>query len=139
MSTAAQSQDKPADQKPPGQNGDAQKDQRKIDEFAEAARQLNGAAGHTECVYLGRLAIRLMSVDDLDTAFRHLSLYDRFGCPGGHIQAALRCLLLGPIDQKANNGADLTARVHACWVNPVSPAPAPTPAAASATPPTTNR
>ena len=27
--------------------------------------------------------------DDLDTAFRHLDLYDRFGCPSAHIQATL--------------------------------------------------
>ncbi len=31
--------------------------------------------------------------DDLDTAFRHLDLYDRFGCPAGHIQATFRCLV----------------------------------------------
>ena len=34
----------------------------------------------------------LMWRDDLDTAFRHLDLYDRFGCPGGHVQATFRCL-----------------------------------------------
>ena len=43
-----------------------------------------------------------MWLDDLDTAFRHLDLYDRFGCPGGHIQAAFRCLTRfgGQIDPK---------------------------------------
>ena len=29
----------------------------------------------------------------MDTAFRHLDLYDRFGCPGPHIQSAFRCVL----------------------------------------------
>ena len=36
---------------------------------------------------------RLLWRDDLDTAFRHLDLYDRFGCPAGHIQATFRCLV----------------------------------------------
>ena len=44
----------------------------------------------------------LMWLDDLDTAFRHLDLYDRFGCPGGHVQATFRCLTRfgGQIDPK---------------------------------------
>jgi hypothetical protein len=55
--------------------------------------------------------------DDLDTAFRHLDLYDRFGCPGGHVQAAFRCLTrFGAFDPKAPDS--LTGRVHACWINP---------------------
>jgi hypothetical protein len=141
LPAAAQSQDaKPADQqKPPAQNGDSQKDgQKKIDEFAEASQQLNGAAGHPECVWLGRRVVSLMWRDDLDTAFRHLDLYDRFGCPGGHIQATFRCLVQqGNIDPKVPES--LSGRVHACWINPVAPAPAPAPAAASATSATTNR
>jgi hypothetical protein len=141
LPAVAQSQDaKPADQqKPPAQNGDSQKDgQKKIDEFVEASQQLNGPAGHPECVWLGRRVVSLMWRDDLDTAFRHLDLYDRFGCPGGHIQATFRCLVQqGNIDPKVPES--LSGRVHACWINPVAPAPAPAPAAASATPPTTNR
>jgi hypothetical protein len=55
--------------------------------------------------------------DDLDTAFRHLDLYDRFGCPGGHVQATFRCLVRsGPLDPKAPDS--LSGRVHACWINP---------------------
>src|SRR6266851_1454766 len=72
---------------------DAAKDnQHKTDEFVEAAQVINGPAGNPECVWLGRRVVRLMWRDDLDTAFRHLDLYDRFGCPGGHVQAAFRCL-----------------------------------------------
>jgi len=58
--------------------------------------------------------------DDLDTAFRHLDLYDRFGCPGGHIQAAFRCLtrFAAQIDNKVPDS--LTSRVHACWINPAA-------------------
>jgi hypothetical protein len=141
LPAAAQSQDaKPADQqKLPTQNGDSPKDgQKKIDEFVEASQQLNGPAGHPECVWLGRRVVSLMWRDDLDTAFRHLDLYDRFGCPGGHIQATFRCLVQqGNIDPKVPES--LSGRVHACWINPVAPAPAPAPAAASATPATTNR
>ena len=59
-----------------------------------------------------------MWLDDLDTAFRHLDLYDRFGCPGGHVQATFRCLTRfgGQIDPKV--AETLNSRVHACWINP---------------------
>src|ERR1700741_85955 len=98
---------------------DAAKDnQRKIDEFAEAAQAINGPAGNPECVWLGRRVVLLMFRDDLDTAFRHLDLYDRFGCPGGHVQAAFRCLTRfgAQIDDKVQKSLD--DRVHACWINP---------------------
>ncbi len=127
---------------------DANKDnERKTAEFAEAAQVINGPAGNPECVWLGRRVVRLMWVDDLDTAFRHLDLYDRFGCPGGHIQAAFRCLTRfgAQIDDKVPRSLDV--RVHACWINPgaqpqtaaaASPAPATSgsaaPAAAAPTP-----
>ena len=133
----AQSNDaKPAEQQPaPGQ--DAAKEAQKVDEFAEAQRILSGPAGNPECVWLGRRVVSLLWRDDLDTAFRHLDLYDRFGCPSGHIQATFRCLILhaAAIDPKAADS--LNGRVHACWVNPslqVAPAPA-----AAASSPTTSR
>jgi hypothetical protein len=108
------------EQKPPeGQKpSETAKDQKKIDEFAEAIRVLGGPASNPECVWLGRRVVNLMWRDDLDTAFRHLELYDRFGCPGGHIQASFRCLVRhGQIDPKALES--LSARVHACWINPM--------------------
>jgi len=96
----------------------AKENERKTAEFAEAAQVISGPAGNPECVWLGRRVVRLMWVDDLDTAFRHLDLYDRFGCPGGHIQAAFRCLTRfgATIDDKVPRSLDL--RVHACWINP---------------------
>jgi hypothetical protein len=102
----------------PGAPTDAAKDnQRKADEFVEAAQAINGPAGNPECVWLGRRVVGLMWRDDLDTAFRHLDLYDRFGCPGGHVQATFRCLVrFGGIDPKAPDS--LSGRVHACWTNP---------------------
>jgi hypothetical protein len=98
--------------------------QKKIDEIAEATRVLNGPAGNPECVWLGRRVVNLLWRDDLDTAFRHLDLYDRFGCPSAHIQATFRCLVRqGNIDPKAQE--TLNGRVHACWLNPgLEPAPA---------------
>jgi hypothetical protein len=82
--------------------------------------------------------VGLMWRDDLDTAFRHLDLYDRFGCPAGHIQATFRCLVrLGNLDPKGQE--TLSGRVHNCWINPNlerKPAPAPS---ASAPAGTTNR
>jgi hypothetical protein len=110
---------------------DAAKDnQRKTDEFVEAAQAINGPAGNPECVWLGRRVVRLMWLDDLDTAFRHLDLYDRFGCPGGHVQATFRCLTRfgGQIDPKV--AETLNSRVHACWINPGAQ-----PQAAAAAPP----
>jgi hypothetical protein len=137
--------------KPAPNAADAKDNQRKTDEFVEAAQAINGPAGNPECVWLGRRVVSLMWRDDLDTAFRHLDLYDRFGCPGGHVQAAFRCLTRfgGQIDPKV--AETLNSRVHACWINPgaqpqaaaaaAPPAPptsgaaAPTPAPAAAAPP----
>ena len=129
---------KPADQQAAPK--DAAKEPQKVDEFAEAQRVLNGPAGNPECVWLGRRVVSLLWRDDLDTAFRHLDLYDRFGCPSGHIQATFRCLVLhaNTIDPKAADS--LNSRVHACWINPsleVAPTPAPAPAAAVPSPTTT--
>jgi hypothetical protein len=110
---------------------DTSKDnQRKTDEFVEAQQAINGPAGNPECVWLGRRVVVLMWRDDLDTAFRHLDLYDRFGCPGGHVQATFRCLVrFAPqIDNKVPES--LTSRVHACWINPGAQ-----PQTANATPP----
>lgn len=123
---------------------DAAKDnQRKTDEFVEASQAVNGPGGNPECVWLGRRVVRLMWLDDLDTAFRHLDLYDRFGCPGGHVQAAFRCLTRfgGQIDPKV--AETLSSRIHACWINPAAqpqaaaattPAAAPAPSSGSAAP-----
>jgi hypothetical protein len=111
----------------------ARDNQRKVDEFAEAAQAINGPAGNPECVWLGRRVVGLMWRDDLDTAFRHLDLYDRFGCPGGHVQAAFRCLTrFGAFDPKAPE--TLTGRAHACWVNPALQQQSATTASAPASP-----
>jgi hypothetical protein len=103
------------------QAAEAAKDnQRKTDEFAEAAQAINGPAGNPECVWFGRRVVRLMWLDDIYTALRHLDLYDRFGCPGGHVQATFRCLTRfgAQIDPKV--AETLSSRVHACWINPAA-------------------
>jgi hypothetical protein len=112
--------------RPPGDVAkEAQKEaQKQSDEIAQAARVLVGAAGNPECIWLGRRVVGLLWRDDLDTAFRHLDLYDRFGCPSAHIQAAFRCLIRqGPIDAKAQE--TLNGRVFACWLDPAMAPPAP--------------
>ena len=136
---AAQDQGK----NPAVNTADGTKDnQRKTDEFIEAQQAINGPAGNPECVWLGRRVVSLMWRDDLDTAFRHLDLYDRFGCPGGHVQASFRCLTRfgNQIDDKVPRS--LNERIQACWINPgaqpqaaaaTSPAPAPA-TAGNATP-----
>jgi hypothetical protein len=103
---------------------DRSKDQQRVrDEFGEAARVLQGPAGQAECVWIGRRIVGLLWRDDIDTATRHMGVYDRFGCPAGHIQLAFRCVVRqGAIDAKAPES--LAARAHACWINPkVSPEP----------------
>jgi len=134
----AQSTDaKPAEQHPPAATQEPAKEPQKPNEFVEAQRLLSGPAGNPECVWLGRRVVSLLWRDDLDTAFRHLDLYDRFGCPGGHIQASFRCLVLhsSNVDPKAADS--LNGQVQACWNNPaLEVAPAPAAAAAS---PTTSR
>src|SRR6476619_994763 len=106
------------------QNGEGEGPKKTVDEFAEAAKVLGGPAANPECVWLGRRVVNLLWRDDLDTAFRHLDLYDRFGCPSAHIQATFRCLVRqGNIDPKVPE--TLNGRVHACWLNPgLEPAPA---------------
>jgi hypothetical protein len=115
---------------PPRQHGVDGDGTKKADEFAEAAKLLGGPAANPECVWLGRRVVSLLWRDDLDTAFRHLDLYDRFGCPSGHIQATFRCLVRqGNIDHKTPE--TLPARVHACWINPAVDPPIATPSAAA--------
>jgi len=135
--TLAQNADaKATDQRQPGgdPNKEGAKKGEKIDEFAEAERLLGGPAASPECMWLGRRVVSLLWRDDLDTAFRHLDLYDRFGCPAGHIQTAFRCVVRqGNIDPKAPD--TLAARIHACWINPnTDPVIAPPAAAAAAAP-----
>jgi hypothetical protein len=127
--TAFADDPKPAD-KPAGH--EAAKEPQKVDVYAEAQKEVTGPAGNPECVWLGHRVVGLLKKDDLDTAFRHLDLYDRFGCPSAHIQAAFRCAILhGDItDPKVETIED---RVRACWLNPSNPAPPQ--AAAAAAPP----
>jgi hypothetical protein len=107
------------------------------DAYVEAQRVLGSPAGNPECVWTGRRVVSLLWRDDLETAFRHLALYDRFGCPGAHVQAAFRCLILhaDSIDPKAPDS--LNGRVAACWLDPAQPAPAA--AASSAAPAKTTK
>jgi hypothetical protein len=136
-SAYAQNNDAKPPDKPAAAGQETAKDAQKVDEYAEAQHALSGPAGNPECVWLGRRVVSLLWRDDLDTAFRHLDLYDRFGCPSAHIQASFRCLILhgSNIDPKAADS--LNARVQSCWINPAMPAiPAP---AAAAPSPTTSR
>ena len=114
---SAYAEDQKPAEKPAGQ--DPAKEPQKPDEFAEAQKEITGPAGNPECVWLGRRVVGLLWRGDLDTAFRHLDLYDRFGCPAGHIQATFRCLVRqGNIDPKAPD--TLNGRVHSCWINPTA-------------------
>jgi hypothetical protein len=113
--------------------------EKKTDEFTEAEKVLGGPAANPECMWLGRRVVSLLWRDDLDTAFRHLDLYDRFGCPAGHIQVAFRCVVRqGNIDPKAPDSKapdSLNGRISACWLNPnLDPIISPPASAAAASP-----
>jgi hypothetical protein len=103
------------DAKPPA---DSSKDaQRQSDEIAEAARAITGPAGNPECVWLGRRVVGLLYRDDVDQAMRQLDMYDRFGCPGPHIQQAFRCVVR-QTNIEAKTQEAFNKRVHLCWLNP---------------------
>src|SRR5215472_2025332 len=99
-------------EKTPAPAGPTPAPAQKVEEFAEIQKSVNGPAGNPECVWLGRRVVSLLWRDDIDTAFRHLDLYDRFGCPSGHIQATFRCLILrtNSVDPKSPDSL-------AGWVN----------------------
>ena len=104
-------------------------------EFTDAARQVTGPAGNPECVWLGRRVVGLLYRDDLDQAMRQFDVYDRFGCPGPHVQQAFRCVVRqGKLDPKI--AADVATnrindRIDDCWLNPARVAQ---PAAAASAP-----
>jgi len=136
---AAQSTDAKPAAEAPASGQDAAKQTQKIDEFAEAAKAISGPAGNPECVWLGGRVLNRLWNDDLDAAFRHLDLYDRFSCPSGHVQASFRCLLLhsGSINPKVADpkaGDSLNGWVQACWLNPNQQVAPPPPAAAVPSP-----
>jgi len=140
-SALAQSGSNP-EQAKPAATADTAKDvgqnQSKDDIYALAAQKLNNnPAGNRECVLLGRKVVGLIWRDDPGTAVRQLELYDRFGCPGGHIQAALRCMTGFEKEINANDKVPNNLKMHidACWINPAAQ---PEVAAAAATQPATN-
>lgn len=113
---------------PPGNNAQqpaqpsdpvAEANKRALEEFVEASK-LPGAAGKAECVWFGRRIVSLLYRDDIDTARRHMEIYDRFACPSDHLRMTFRCVARqGNIDQKTPEG--LPQRVHACWLQPDAP------------------
>ena len=118
---------KPADQQKPAEPKKLSEAEKWAAELAEAARVLPGPAAKPECLWLGKRVINLLYRDDMDTAFRHMDIYDRFGCPGAHIQASFNCLVRqAPLDAKSAEPLD--ERVKTCWLYPNTP-----PAASAAT------
>lgn len=97
----------------------------KIDEYAEARRLMVGPAGEPECVWLGRRIVGLLYRDDPDNAQRNLDVYDRFRCPGTHVQEAFRCVVRqGSADTKLSPEAAnalTNERINVCWINPATP------------------
>ena len=116
------------EQKPPEQKGDqkspeqaaAEQQAREVAEYKDAASKLSRSAGAAECVWAGRRVTSLLWRDDVDTAGRYMTLYERFGCSSEHLKLAFRCVVRqGPLDPKAQDR--LAARVHGCWIEPEEP------------------
>jgi hypothetical protein len=129
LAYAQNAEPKAGDQRPAENGKDAGK--KTPDDYELAERRLGGGpAANPECVWLGQRVVNLLVHDDLDTAFRHLDLYDRFGCPSGHIQTTFRCAVKKAVDTKAAD--KLKLEIFNCWVNPETE---PTAAAAAAAAP----
>jgi hypothetical protein len=124
-----------AENKPPEQQN-AEANKTEAAHFADVAHAVSGAAANPECIHLGENAVILMAKNDLDTAQRHINLYDRFGCPGLHLRLSYRCLLNVGMPSQKDEKPTLESRVKECWINPnMTAASAQTgPAAASGTP-----
>jgi hypothetical protein len=132
--------------------GEAAKEGVKRSDDAAAGRSTIGAAARPECTWLGERAVKLIRSDDLDTAFRHLDLYDRFGCPGEHVRMSFRCVVQwgqkDPKEQKDQKdqkdakdqkdqkdqkpALDVNSLVELCWNDPTKPPLSFGPASASA-------
>jgi len=127
-----QDQSKPAPTDAAKNNG---QNPSKADEFTQAAQAINGPGGNPECVWLGRRIVQLIWRDDPGTAFRFLDVYDRFGCPGNHIQATFRCLTRFADElEKDKDLKTLQRDTHACWLNPAAQPQVPAAAAQSNAP-----
>lgn len=114
--TAPDAKPAPAEQLTPEQQAAREAQRRSVEEFVEASK-LPGTAGLPECVWTGRRIAALLWRDDIDTARRHLDIYEQFGCPTEHLKLAFRCLVRqGNIDPKTQER--LGGRVQQCWVNP---------------------
>jgi hypothetical protein len=107
---------------------------KKTEESSEAAKAAS-ASPNPECKWLGTRVANLMWRQDLETAFRHLDLYDRFGCPGGHVQATFRCVVRNETNIDSKVPDSLNKMVNACWLNPAAQ-PAPPAAAQNPSAPT---
>ena len=99
--------------------------QRKIDEIVEISRSMTGPASNYECVWHGTRIVSLLWNDDIDTALRQLEIYDRYNCPGAHIQATFRCLFQRQPSSDPKTPNPINKLVSECWKNPgASPATA---------------
>jgi hypothetical protein len=126
--------------------GEAAKEGVRRSDDAAAGRSAIGAAARSECSRLGQRAVYQMRSDDLDTTFKYLDLYDRFGCPGEHVRISFRCVLQrdqnlqkdakdskDQKDQKDQKATDYVLKlVEACWTDPANPVLPPGQASASA-------
>jgi hypothetical protein len=125
VAASAQSQDK--DSKAAADAKTA--DQRKIDFYAEVSRSTTGPAANLECVRHGTTIVSLLWNEDIDTALRHLQLYDRFNCPNQHLQLAYRCSLHQPPNSKNADPLSVSPIMKLagdCWMNPGSSSSPPT-------------
>ncbi len=83
-----------------------------------AARLLNWPGRQSECVWLGRRVVSLLWRDDLDTAFRHLDLYDRFGCPSTPYPDDISVAWFARATSVESERYAECTRARRSWINP---------------------
>jgi hypothetical protein len=75
-------------------------------------------ADRDECAWVGKRIVNLLARDDAQAALDFASVYDRFGCPNGHLTEAFGCVVNRRTTLKIDG---LGGRVDQCWSDPASP------------------
>jgi hypothetical protein len=91
------------------------------------------------CTWIGNKILMSIIREDIVAANEMTTLYERFDCPKVHLRQSFDCAVTGSVPEKPEL---VTARITACWLDPVTAAtaassttlPNPTPATPAKTP-----
>jgi len=71
------------------------------------------------CTWIGHKVLMSMLREDIVAANEMTTLYERFGCPKVHLRQAFDCTVTGTVPEKPDL---VTARIAACWTDPIAAA-----------------